>query len=321
MNNDPNNTINSGVTPQVDNTGVAPAVQPAVAPTPATQPVVAPAPATQSVVAPTPATQPVVAPTPDPSISGLDPQASIGDSQVLPTGEIKGKPDNKRLIIFGVIIVILAAVFIYLLKNKPSSDGSSNSSVTGNETPIPSAPTDSTTLEDVIISGYQCTGSTCSVTIENAGNSAEYGLDIAESEFFTSLGDYEDYVKVNINYVQKEQKNSIVSYTMYLKSTNEDISSIKTEAELRAKIGLFAVGNHIESLKLSKVGSTGSGFENDTAYTYKSLNFIDSNNNSYEMKYKNPDNSLTLTEGNTYTVTFDVVKDDLGYNYIITNIK
>ena len=39
------------------------------------------------------------------------------------------------------------------------------------------------------------------------------------------------------------------------------------------------------------------------------------------MKYRNPDNSLNLTEGNNYTVTFEVVEGTFDHEFNIKSIK
>ena len=231
------------------------------------------------------------------------------------------------MILFAIIIVILAAIFIYLLKGKSSSspvpEASSNTPtvVPATPTPTPVSLDAAILLEDIKIAGNQCINSKCEVTLELEGNSVQYNLDTNKNNLFLELSDYDKYIKVNAYYVQKDATKSIIDYKMFIKSTNEEINDVKTEEELREKLGLFKIGNHTESLKLSNIGTVGSGYENNTSYTYKELTFVDSKNNEYEMKYKNPDNNLNLTVGNTYTVIFDVTKGSFEYEYTITSIK
>ena len=182
--------------------------------------------------------------------------------------------------------------------------------------------TNGTLLEDVSVSGYGCFGSKCNVTIDNSnGDSEDYNLGISNSDFFNKLGDYKDYVKLDIYYNKKGNSKTIVGYKIYLKSNNEDISSISTESELRDKIGLFSVGAHTENMTLKEIGSTGFGFEDDESYTYTEYTFVDSKNIEYEMKYKGDDGTLNLTEGSKYDVTFDVVEGTFEYEFIIKSIK
>lgn len=178
-----------------------------------------------------------------------------------------------------------------------------------------------TLVEDVIIRGHSCLGSTCNVSIEKSNNTTDYKLSVNNSELFIKLGNYSDYIKVNIYYTQEENEKTIVNYKIYNKYTNEDISSASNENELRDRIGLYSIGTHTESLKLTKIGIPGIGNENDTSYTYINYTFVDNKNNEYEMQYKNPDSSLNLIEGNSYTVTFEVVEGTFDYEFNIKSIK
>lgn len=58
-------------------------------------------------------------------------------------------------------------------------------------------------------------------------------------------------------------------------------------------------------------------FDNDTEPTPKLIN----KNIEYEMKYKNDNGSLKLTEGKQYTVTFEVSEGTFGYDFTIKSIK
>lgn len=191
-------------------------------------------------------------------------------------------------------------------------------SVTGNN----SSKKDGTLVEDVIIDGYSCFNSKCNVSItDSTENTTDYVLGINNSELIDVLSDYADYIKLNIYYTNKENKKTIVGYEIYLKSNNKDISSVKTENELRDEIGLYSAGTYTALFTLSKVGVPGVGFNDNTSYTYISYTLVDSKNMEYEMKYIDDDGALELIEGNEYTVTFEVVEGVFGYEFTIKSIK
>ena len=182
--------------------------------------------------------------------------------------------------------------------------------------------TNGTILENVSINGYGCFGSKCNVTIISSnGNSEDYTLSINNSDFFNKLGDYKDYIKLNIYYNNKGNVKTIVGYKIFLKSNNEDISNISTENELRNKIGLYSLGMHTETLTLRKIGITGYGFADNESYIYTVYTFVDGKNIEYEMKYKNNNGSSNLVEGRKYSVTFEVSKGTFEYEYNIKSIN
>ena len=191
-----------------------------------------------------------------------------------------------------------------------------------NITTIKNGSKSGTLVENVYVNGYSCFGSKCSVTIENSdSNSENYLLGIDNSDLFGKLGDYKDYIKLNIYYSQKGNDKTIVDYKIFLKSSDEDITSVKTENELRDKIGLYSIGIHTDSLTLKKIGTTGFGYANDNSYTYTEYTFVDSKNNEYEMKYINNDDTLDLTEGQKYHVTFEVSEGTFDYEFTIKSIN
>ena len=111
------------------------------------------------------------------------------------------------------------------------------------------------------------------------------------------------------------------SYKIYLKSNNEDISSIKTENELRDKIGLYSIGTHTDTFTLKKIGTPGFGYKDNVPYTYTTYIFVDNQNVEYEMKYINSNGTLNLTVGNKYTVTFEVTENTFDYEFNIKSVK
>ena len=181
---------------------------------------------------------------------------------------------------------------------------------------------DNATLEEnVSVSGYTCLNSKCTVSIDNSvGATTEYTLNI-NSDLFTKLGDYEDYIKLDIYYSQSKDKKTIVDYKIFLKSTNEDITDIKTEDELREKIGIYSIGTHTDSFTLVKIGDTGFDISGEESYTYTTYTFVNDKNIQCEMEYINDNGTLDLTEGNEYNITFEVTEDTFGYEYTLKSIN
>lgn len=179
-----------------------------------------------------------------------------------------------------------------------------------------------TLLEDVSVEGYGCMNSKCNVSIATAtGETETYSLKINDSDFFNKLGDYKDYIKLNIYYVANKDTKTIVDYKIYLKSTNEEITDVKNENDLRDKIGLYSVGTHTDTFTLTEIGEPGFGFKDNNSYTYTDYKFTNSKGTEFEMKYINDSNSSNLVEGNNYTVTFEVSEDTFGYDFTIKSVE
>ena len=225
------------------------------------------------------------------------------------------KPMNKMVIIFGLIIVVLIGVVVYLVtRGKPDSEPT--------VTPTPTPDTSKENLiEDVSIVGHECINSKCNVSIGEVEAPDDYSLNIQNSKFFLILSNYDEYIKVDIYFEEKDGKKAIVDYKLYIRSSNEDISSVTTEDELRKKVGLFPLGKYEESMTLTEIGTMGIGFDDDVEYSFINYVFTDSKENKYEMKYKNPDEKMKLVEGNIYTVNFEVVEGIAEYEYNIISIK
>ena len=182
---------------------------------------------------------------------------------------------------------------------------------------------DATLVENVTVNGSFCLNSECTISIEESGKSVDYAFAADNIDLFNKLSYYSDHIKINIYYTKKGSKKTIVDYKIYLKSNNEEIKNVKSEDELRDKIGLYSVGTHTESFTLNEIGSTGFGYKDDEAYAYIDYTLLDSKNNVYEMKYIISDGSsaLNLTKGKKYDVTFEVVKDTIGYDFYIKSVK
>ena len=202
--------------------------------------------------------------------------------------------------------------------NNTQEETSNNGSNTQEE--APSNKQEGTLLEDVKLSGYSCFASNCTIMVSNGDETVNYSYKADNVDLFTALSDYKDEVKVNIYYTQSNDEKTIVGYQLFLRSTNEDITNIKTESELRDKLGLYAEGTHTETMTLVEIGMTGAGFKDDETYTYTNYTFKDSRNNEFEMEYVNAPND-TLVEGNQYTVTFEVVEGTFNYDYNIISIN
>jgi len=178
-----------------------------------------------------------------------------------------------------------------------------------------------TLVEDVAVKGYSCIGLECSVSIEKENELTDYVFNANNVELFKLLGDYKDYVKIDIYY----NENSIVDYKVFLKSTNEEVTNVTNEDELRTKIGLYSLGTHTDIFTLSKIGTTGVGIKDDESFTYANYVLTDSKNIEYEMKYIISDDSKNimknLVEENKYNITFEVVEETFGYEFYIKSIN
>lgn len=226
------------------------------------------------------------------------------------------------LVQIGISVVVLFIISFAGMGSDKETNKHNTPINNRNETNQTTSTQDAILLEDVILNGYGCSGSKCNVYVENLnGNDEEYALGIDNSSFFKVLGNYKDYIKLNIYYNKTDKSKTIVDYKIYLKSSNEDISSISTENELRNKIGLYTTGKHTEVLTLKKIGDTSIGFSDDKTYEIIEYIFIGKNNTEYEMKDIDNNVLSTLIEGNKYSVTFEVKKDTFGYEYIIKSIK
>lgn len=181
---------------------------------------------------------------------------------------------------------------------------------------------DTILLENVNVNGYWCMGNKCNLSTGDVNNSIEYEFSDNNAGILKIINDYNDYLKIYIYYIQKDDSRMIVNYKIFIKSSNEDISNIKTEEELRIKLGLYALGTHTADLTLKKIGMLGAGFnENNESYSYITYTFVNDKNVEYKMNYINPDETLDLVEGNKYNVTFEVTEGTFDYEYTIKNIK
>jgi len=134
---------------------------------------------------------------------------------------------------------------------------------------------------------------------------------------------YKDKLKFDL-YLTSD--NIVSDYKVYVKATNEDVTNINDENELRKKLGLFPFGKNVEKLTYTEEGSNGVHIKNNIMSTYKSYIFTDKDNNIhvfyYYYKGKNKLDSK-LKVGKTYTVTFEVIEEDMGdgYKNLIKSVK
>ena len=179
-----------------------------------------------------------------------------------------------------------------------------------------------TLYENVKLSGYMCMGEVCTFDIylkEDDEEPVSYTYNGSKDELLKKLNDYEDYIRINI-YVNESTK-EISEFELFLKSNNENISSVSTEDELRTKIGLYIEGTYTEVLTVDYVGMPGAGFDGENSYTYEKYLLTDSKGVEYEMKYIVSGSGLNLEEDNEYTVTFEVKKGTFDYEYYIKSVK
>lgn len=182
---------------------------------------------------------------------------------------------------------------------------------------------DTILVEDVKVDSYACIDSKCNVYIEKEDKKTKYSLDVSNTELFKTLSNYDDYVKLNIYYIQKDK--SIIKYEILLKSNNENVSNVKSEDELRTKIGLYNEGIHTDTFELVEKGTPSFDWKDEIIYSYIDYKLLDNKNNKYVMQYiitdKTSDNSTNLFEDSKYNVTFEVTKETSGYKYYIKDIK
>lgn len=227
------------------------------------------------------------------------------------------------VVLIVMVIAGIGGIFGSLLNPENWNITINGNEINNDSTNNSTSTKDATLVENVKISGYSCFNSKCSVSIEESNDYVDYVFNANNIDLFSILDDYSDYIKVNIYYTKKGSDKTIVDYKIYLKSNNEEITDVKNENELRNKIGLYSLGTHTESFTLTEIGTPGFGFQDDESYTYINYTVVDAKNNEYEMKYIIPTgtNGLNLTEGNNYTITFEVVEDTFGYEFYIKSVN
>lgn len=177
-----------------------------------------------------------------------------------------------------------------------------------------------TLLENVDIVSYTCFFSNCSFEIkDSSGLTDNYSFNSANTDIFEILSNYKDYINLNIYYTLKDDEKVISNYQIYSKINNKDITYVKTENELRGEIGLYTLGTYTDVYTLSEKWDLSYSCINGECEYYTKYVFVDSNNNEYEMKYLSMD-TLDLTVGNKYNVTFEVVEGDFEYEYILKKV-
>lgn len=223
---------------------------------------------------------------------------------------------NKKLIIgIAVIVCVLSAGFLFV----------GNSKVVDKEPiepPIGEVEVISKKIDDVKISGYGCTGNNCIIylTLKDSEEEIECIFAGENLELIKVLSNYMDYIKVDI-YVSGEGNDiSIVEYDVYSKSTGEKFTNIKTENELRLKLGMLVVGTYTKELIFSKIGSSGIGEDELGEFAYKNYEFYDYEDNDYVFKYISRDFSFIdgLLEATSYNVKFEV---NNNYEFILLGIE
>ena len=116
---------------------------------------------------------------------------------------------------------------------------------------------------------------------------------------------YDKYVRFDIYYKPNGFSKEIVGHKAYLRETNEDVTNIQHEGELREKIGLYGVGIHTDELTFVESTAPNEVIEDDGKAYRKFYIFKDDNNNKYNLQYIYKENPPILTEGKKYKVTFE----------------
>ncbi len=267
----------------------------------------------------------------DNSVSNTQPDVQNSVSNDL--GSPKKSSNKLVLIIVAVLVVAAIIVAVVFVFNKPSSDSKSNSKDTTKDTSNDTVSLDDAKLlEDAKFNGYGCLNSKCTLSVDDGNDFVEYEYTKKkgskdDEDILLAIDDYEEYVKVNIYYIEKGNTKTIVDYKIISKNTGEELKNIKTEEELRNALGLFPVGVNNSNLTLLEIGEVEEWFsvdddDNSTSYTLIEYKFADSNDITYTMQYKNPtEEAKNLVVGNVYSVEFEVVNEISSYEYNIISIK
>lgn len=256
-------------------------------------------------------------------IKQKNPQTDLNGLKVLCAK--KGGTNVANVFVLIVICLLInISLLFYIVKSNIENFFNSNNSTSAisDNTGNYSTSKKGTLLEDVIVTGHFCFGTSCTVTIESKENTEDYTLKANNIELFVSLDDYSEYVKLNIYYTKKGDEKTIVDYKIFTKSDMKEIVDIQTEADLRTKLGLYLIGTHTETFTLTEIGTSGSGEEDDRKYDYVDYILTDANNTKYEMQYKDFDNTpLNLVAGTEYNITFEVVEGTFGYEFYIKSVN
>ena len=261
------------------------------------KPVVQPVQNTEPVVLVEPVVQPVQ------PVQSVQPQSNVGLNRNI--NSENEKSNNNKIVAIILAIIVLTALF-FIVKSFTSK----GDDITEYDE------TNSTLVEDVAVSDYVCLSSNCTISIKYSDNEiTKYEIKVKNIELLKSLDKYENDVKLNIYYINKEDKKVLVNYKLYLKSTGEDISGVKDENELREKLGLYTLGEHTDTFTYFKQSSPIIGIDGDNNNIYI---FIDDKGDDYHMRYSGV---LDLQLGDTYEVTFEVVEGSMEYEYFIKSVN
>ena len=337
---EPSVSVETPITPTVETTPVVepvPTIEPVpiVESAPVVEQPVSPSEASVSVetpVTPTVEATPVVEPVPtiEPTQTPTEsqPTTTPATPNVEPTAtpvsqssnEAPAKKSSPIAIVVLVVALIVLVVFGINKLGIFSKDKTPSGTEGGNDTEQTG-----TLLENIDISGYMCMGQECTYNINGTDESSIFYYKGNNKELFDELSDYKDDIKVNIYYKDEKGKKIITSYEIFLKESNENISSIKNINELREKLGLYALGTQTDELTLKEIGTPGFGFSNDESYTYVDYEFENNSGKVFEMKYIFKDgesqDDLALEIDKKYNVTFEVVEGTFHIEYNIKSIN
>ena len=296
------------VAPVVEST---PTVETPVAPV---APIVESTPAVETPVSPvTPVVEPTLTPTETPNTT----------PSVEPVSQPANAPVSKKTSPIAIVVLVIALVVlvvfglnklgIFSKDEEKTSGGESTNDKTG------------TKLEDVSINGHMCMGQECSYNINGFDENSSYVYEAENSELFSELNNYDEYIKVNIYYKESKGEKVITGYEIFTKEDNKDISDVKDISQLREKIGLYSLGTQTDELTLKSIGTPGFGMTDSESYTYIDYEFENNAGKTFEMRYKfnngQSSNDLNLEIDKKYNVTFEVVEGTFDIEYNIKSVN
>ena len=239
-------------------------------------------------------------------------EVTISQQPVQPQNNVNENKSSKNNKII-IIILILIGIGIFIINFLKLDNSNKEDKPTKVEKVL---------LENVTINSHMCIGTKCDLKVTHQNKTDNYSYESNNTDIIKVLNDYEEYIKININYIEKTEK-IIVDYEIFIKETNENISDVRTEKELIKKLGLYEEGTHVETLRLIRIGYPGFGIKDNEEYSYISYIFEDERHKEYEMKYINSNNNYKtdLIEGKRYKVTFEVIEESLDYEFYIKEIN
>ena len=133
---------------------------------------------------------------------------------------------NSAVPLILVLLVVIGGFAYYFIGIKGVGKNLASEEVKVNE------------LNDVTLSGYMCSGNVCKYNVKIDGKEEDFKFSAEYPELFQILSGYQDNITINIKYSNTNGDNSIISYEIFNKKTNEKIENVKNEEELRTKVNV-----------------------------------------------------------------------------------